>query len=304
MSDQTLLSAPQSESAVDYEAIIVGGGPAGCGCGLWLHRLGVRALLLEGAARFGGLQGRSPYENLWIPGVSGRTGVQVADALHRQMLEAGVPHRLMSPVTGLRRTEGGFDVITADKAGHTQHLRTLHLILATGTRPVAGPYRATDNVAIGPGYPMEKLEVRNRKIAILGGGDNAFDQARFVLQRGAASVSVFSRSAPRAQSLLQDQVPQATVHIGPYTVDQDALTINGEAFDGMGVMYGFEAALPEGLEFKNENGFIDVNRFGETRIACLWACGEVTDYWHPCVTTSAAHGIQVAKQVSRRLGYG
>jgi hypothetical protein len=27
----------------------------------------------------------------------------------------------------------------------------------------------------------------------------------------------------------------------------------------------------------------------------------VTDYWHPCVTTAAAHGIQVAKQIALKL---
>ena len=61
--------------------IIAGGGPAGVACAIWLHKLGADVLLIEAADRLGGLQRRSPYENLWIPGVQGRTGLEVAEAL-------------------------------------------------------------------------------------------------------------------------------------------------------------------------------------------------------------------------------
>lgn len=274
-------------------ALIIGGGPAGCACALWLHKLGIETLLLEASDRLGGLQRLSPYENLWIPGVQGRTGEQVAEALHEHIVAVGVPHRLNTRVT---RIDEGFTVTTDG-----QTFRARHLVLATGTRPAAGPFRPAPNIAIGPGHPMEALEVANRRIAILGGGDNAFDQARFVLQRGAASVTIFSRSAPRAQQVLQDMIPQADIRTGPYQADPDALTVNGEAFDAFGVMYGFEAHVPPGLPATGSNVYVEVDRFGETRTPNLWACGEVTDYWHPCVTTSAAHGVQVAKQISLRL---
>jgi thioredoxin reductase len=46
---------------------------------------------------------------------------------------------------------------------------------------------------------------------------------------------------------------------------------------------------------------VRVDRFGETSQPGVYACGEVTDFWHPCVTTAAAHGVQVAKQISMQL---
>ncbi|MCA1935693.1 MAG: NAD(P)/FAD-dependent oxidoreductase [Asticcacaulis sp.] len=288
-----------------FEAIVIGGGPAGCACALWLHKLGVRALLVEASDALGGLQRRSPYENLWIPGLMGHTGEEVAGALHRHVHAIGVPCQLNSRVSRIEAADGGFRLRVEGEAVRG-HYGTQHLVIATGTQPVRGHFQPAHNVAVGPGYPMENLEVRNCKIAILGGGDNAFDQARFVLQRGAKSVTIFSRTPPRAQPGLQALIPEAKVRIGPYTADQARMTINGEVFDAFGVMYGFAAQLPDGLpqdlELKNENGFIAVNRQGETVVSGLWACGEVTDYWHPCVTTSAAHGIQVAKQISLCLG--
>lgn len=280
----------------NLEALVIGGGPAGCACALWLHRLGVEVLLIEAADRLGGLQRRSPYENLWIPGVTDRTGEQVAEALHTHIVTAGVSHLLQTRVGNIHPTAEGYEVTFG-----TTRVLTKHLIVATGTKPNSGPFQPSDCVAIGPGHPMENIEVRNRKIAILGGGDNAFDQARFVLQRGAKSVTIFTRTTPRAQVVVQTSVPEATVVIGPYQADQRLMTVNGETFDGFGVMYGFEARLPEGLHITNENGYVDVNRQGETSMSNVWACGEVTDYWHPCVTTAAAHGVQVAKQISLRL---
>lgn len=273
------------------QALIIGGGPAGISCAIWLKKLGVECVLLEASARLGGLQTRSPYENLWIPGVQGKTGQQVAAALADHARAAGVDARLNNPVIAVDGHEAttGSGVFTAP-----------YLVIATGSQPRAGGFRAAPDVAIGPGEPMEALEVRGKRIAILGGGDNAFDQARFVRDRG-GEMMIFSRTPPRAQKLLQAMIPDVPMVVGRYLADQDAMTVNGEPFDAFGVMFGFEAVVPDGLTPDLDNGYVRVDRYGETSLPDVYACGEVTGYWHPCVTTSAAHGIQVAKQISLRL---
>lgn len=275
----------------ETHVIIIGGGPAGISCAIWLKKLGVACVLLEASAQLGGLQTRSPYENLWIPGVQGKTGQQVAAALADHAKAAGVDARLNCPVVSVsgQQVTTGDDVFTAS-----------YLVIATGSQPRTGGFHAASNVAIGPGVTMEALEVSGRRVAILGGGDNAFDQARFVRDRG-GEVTIFSRTLPRAQKLLQALIPEVRVVVGEYAADQDAMTVNGDAFDAFGVMFGFEAVAPEGLILALDNGYVRVDRFGETSQSGVYACGEVTDYWHPCVTTSAAHGIQVAKQISLRL---
>ncbi len=272
------------------EAIILGGGPAGIAAAIWLAKLGVDAILLERSGALGGLQRRSPYENLWIPGVQGKTGQEVARALADHAAAAGVEVRLNHAAP-----------VTYNGAYQTGTVSAPCLVIATGTTPRAGRFHPAANVAIGPGEPMEALDVTGKRVAILGGGDNAFDQARFVRDRG-GEVAVFSRGEPRAQRLLRDMIPDVRVVAGAYDARQKTMTVNGEAFDAFGVMYGFEAVVPEGLKPRRLRGYVQVNRFGETSMPGVYACGEVTDYWHPCVTTAAAHGVQVARQIATKLG--
>lgn len=275
------------------QVIIIGGGPAGISCAIWLKQLGVECMLLEASAQLGGLQTRSPYENLWIPGVQGKTGQQVAASLADHAAAVGVDARLNSPVVCV--SADGREVTTAEGI-----FSPPYLVIATGSQLRTGGFTASERIIIGPGEQMEALEVKGKRVAIFGGGDNAFDQARFVRDRG-GEVTIFSRNPPRAHKLLQDMISDVPLVIGSYQADHNAMTVNGEAFSAFGVMFGFVAVVPEGLTLDLDNGYVRVDRFGETSLPGVYACGEVTDFWHPCVTTAAAHGIHVAKQISIRL---
>ena len=275
------------------QVIIIGAGPAGISCAIWLKKLGVECVLLEASTQLGGLQTRSPYENLWIPGVQGLTGQQVAASLAAHAEAAGVKVWLNCPVVS----------ICADSGQATTYKGVFsapYLVIATGSKPRPGDFTASDRIAIGPGVAMEALAVQGKRVAIFGGGDNAFDQARFVRDRG-GEVTIFCRRAPRAQKRLQTLIADVPVRVGPYEADQTAMTVNGDVFDAWGIMFGFDAVVPDGLTLDLDNGYVRVDRFGETSLPGVYACGEVTDYWHPCVTTAAAHGIQVAKQISKQL---
>ena len=284
------------------DVIVVGGGPAGAACALWAHQLGLRVLLVEAGPALGGLQRRSPYTNRWLPGVPGRTGQQVAASLQDHVMSAGVPHVLDFAVTSIRR--GAAPWWWEVSNGQVTH-RGQHVVIATGSRPRHGGFVENEHVGIGPGVSMERLEVAGRRVAIFGGGDNAFDQAGFALRRGAASVEVFCRRAPRAQPLLLKQVAPENVHIGPFEVDQAAMTVDGRGFDVIGVQYGFEASIPAGLRLALDDGCIEVDRHGAVPgLPGLYAAGEVTNFLHPCVATAYAHGVQVAKAIQNASAAG
>ncbi len=74
----------------DQQVTIIGGGPAGISCAIWLKQLGISPLLLEADNQLGGLQTRSPYKNLWIPGVQGKTGQEIAHDLANHVKAVGV----------------------------------------------------------------------------------------------------------------------------------------------------------------------------------------------------------------------
>lgn len=74
------MSPPSAEATSrPFDAVVIGGGPAGSSCALWLKGLGYEPLLIEARERLGGLQAESPYRNAWIVALPEATGFGVAD---------------------------------------------------------------------------------------------------------------------------------------------------------------------------------------------------------------------------------
>src|SRR5687767_12496527 len=69
---------------------IIGGGPAGMSCALWLHNYGLRPIIIEREPDLGGLAGRNPYRNDWLLGRPGLTGRQHAQEFVRHIGQAAV----------------------------------------------------------------------------------------------------------------------------------------------------------------------------------------------------------------------
>src|SRR6516165_6243692 len=51
---------------------IIGGGPAGMSCALWLHNYGLKPVIIEQADALGGMARLSPYPNAWLLGERGK----------------------------------------------------------------------------------------------------------------------------------------------------------------------------------------------------------------------------------------
>jgi thioredoxin reductase len=287
--------AVPSLPSVRTRALVVGGGPAGVAATLWLHQMGVSVLLVDAQQRLGGLQAVDPYENLWVPGIQGLSGLDLATRMDQHVSALGCSVRRGQRVERIAPAGDGYIATLGDGSV----IESAYVVVATGSRPRTGGLRPSDAVAFGPGLPLEQLQVTGRRVAILGGGDNAFDAARFVQLRRPKCTRLFSRAAPRAQQLLRDRVDPSIVRVGPFVVDQAAMTVNGEHFDFISVQFGFEANGVRGLPLKQRSGCIAVDRCAETGLPGVFACGEVTGYWHPCVVTSWAHGIQAAKSIAR-----
>lgn len=280
--------------------VVIGAGPAGAACALWLHQLGCPVLLVDRNAYSGGLQRFSPYENLWIPTVRGLRGQDIAGRLHEHLHDVGVPMRLGLEVRHVgQRTPGGFRI----ECGDGDVLECDYAVIATGTRFKAAGFTPSERLSIGPGRDFEAVDVGGKSVAVLGGGDNAFDAYRFAMDRGAARCRIFARTL-RAQHKLQALVGLQHVQTGPFTVDAPSSTVNGEAFDVISVQFGFEPVVPGGLQGleRSREGYLKADLWGVTGIDGLYAAGEVTQTLHPCVTTSMAHGVQVAKHIQGRLG--
>ncbi|MBV7484693.1 NAD(P)/FAD-dependent oxidoreductase [Bordetella sp. BOR01] len=293
-----------------YDAVIVGGGPAGASCAIWLARLGLAPLLVEADARLGGLSNDNPFVDDWIAVLPGVTGQQVAANIADSVRAAGVPAHLGTYARHARRTAGGFQV-DLDAGAASTAVQARALVIASGVRARGLPGYPADTawpgVFVGPGSSIMAQDYAGLSVAVLGGGDNAYENFVYVRNRGARSVHLYARSV-RAQHQWVARAGQDGVRVGPYRVDPAARTVDGRAYDLILVFYGWEpqAAFADGLGLQRDaRGYIRTDiATAEASVPDVYAIGEVAHRMHPCVATSLADGVVAAKAIQRRWERG
>lgn len=286
-----------------YDAAIIGGGPGGCSAAIWLKMLGFRPVLVEQKPHLGGLQSISPYENPWIATSPFVTGHDVAGAMQKSVIvQHNIPTLLNARVTAVDGADQNFQ-LTFQLNGVLSQLRARKVVLATGVRPVAGGLAETEHLLIGPGRKIAEASLEGRRVAILGGGDNAGENYFFVKSRGAAEVKLFARSLRMRLEFLKNLLA-GDVTLGTYLVNSEAMTVNGQSFDYILVFYGwrtcldFVSSLPLG---KTDKGMVLTGANCETSVPGVFAIGESAAGMHPCCVTAMADGVVAAKAIQAQL---
>lgn len=303
--------AMQDESI--HDAVIIGAGAAGASCAVWLARLGFSPLLIEAGAKVGGLCLAHPFPDDWNASLPMHTGPQVAENFAISLRRAQVPLLLSQRVSAVRACDQGFAVTT--HSGLV--LKGRHVVLATGTRArglsdgetesVADRSRPFPGVLVGPGDHVVAECFQGRRVAVLGGGDNGFENALYALEHGAAEVHIYARTV-RAQQQFVRRMPADSVVLGSYEVDPRARRVNGSGYDLVLVFYGWEprVGFADDLNLaRTGRGFIDIDA-ATTQTSCegVYAIGEVTQRSHPCVVTAMADGVAAAKAIQARIESG
>lgn len=172
--------------------LVVGAGPAGCAAAIQCRRLGLRPILVEASGVPGGLVREARrIENL--PALEAPvTGPEFARRLAAALTRSGIEPmpwevRSVTPLHG-----GGFLSETANGP-----LESAAVILATGTRPV-GFDIAGEHPPLLRSFLDLPPELRGLRIAVIGGGEAAFDYALHA-----------SDSSAEVELLVRDGVPSA-----------------------------------------------------------------------------------------------
>lgn len=250
-----------------------------------------------------------PFADDWNVSLPGHTGPQVAQNFLVSLERAQVPVMLSTPVQSVQENSDGFLVKTADG----RVLRGRYVVLATGTRArgLDAGIRSTGSreqpypgVLIGPGDHVVAQDFKGLKVAVLGGGDNGFENALYAIDHGALEVTIFARSI-RAQRQFVKRMPAEHVVLGDYEVDPWARRVNGRAYDLIMVFYGWEPCVnfAENLALKrSERGYIQTD-ISSAQTSCngVYAVGEVAQRFHPCVVTAMADGVTAAKAIQARI---
>ena len=168
------------------------------------------------------------------------------------------------------------------------------------------------------GKPGTDLESH---VAVIGGGDNAFDVSRMLAEKG-VRVSVIMRSkSPRAQPLLVQRLhpyqasglvqvmPGRTIEALDDAGSRVSVRLNGggeiEA-DHVVLLFGYrpntnETWLIELALATDAGGYLVIDGNMETSCRGAFAAGDVANPAHPCIATALASGAIAARQIAKRL---
>ena len=196
-----------------YDAVIIGGGPAGLTALLYAGRAGLRAALFERAFPGGQMTTTTRIEN--YPGFAeGIDGMALAQAMEAQARATGAEVRY-DEILRLSRDDAD-DAYAVHLRSET--LKTRALVLCMGATPkklgIADEERLT-GAGISYCATCDGAFFKGKSVAVIGGGDTAAEDALYLARNGSDVHLIHRRDRLRAQAHLARRVqetPGITVH--------------------------------------------------------------------------------------------
>ena len=311
---------------------IIGGGPAGMSCALWLHNYGLHPVIIEKERALGGIARMSPYPNEWLLGQRGKTARENAAEFAAHIHELGIETWLGATTRRLRRQNSGRWRLDASGGPAARSLSGAGIVIATGTRFAGEEWldrvknarrmAGTGRLHLGASAVGEPGADLGSHVAIIGGGDNAFDVSRMLAEKG-VRVSVIMRSkSPKAQPLLVERLRRHQASglvqlMAERTVEalDDAGSRLGIRLRGGGeievdhvvLLFGYrpntnDPWLAELAPATDARGYLLVDGNMETSCRGAFAAGDVANPADPCIATALASGAIAARRIAKRLG--
>ncbi|HXG42360.1 MAG TPA: thioredoxin-disulfide reductase [Dehalococcoidia bacterium] len=301
--------------ALEYDIVIVGGGPAGLAAGLYAARARRRTALLEKGVIGGQISLTETIEN--YPGIESIGGFDLAQAMLRQAESYGLETHYVA-ATGLEQADGKWVVRTDE-----EEFVAKAVIITAGADynrlGVPGEERLTGR---GVSYcaTCDAAFFKDEEVAVVGGGDAAMDEGLFTARYAAKVYVIHRRDQLRASRILQERAfANPKMHFIWNTVVTEIL--GEEAVEGArlrNVVTGEETVLPvkavfifighhpntdwlKGLVPMDNGGHIVVNEWMETGLPGLFAAGDVRKNAARQVVTSAGDGATAAIAADRYI---
>ena len=298
-----------------YEAVIIGGGPAGLTAGIYLMRAGIRTVLLEKQPTGGAALNTEHIEN--YPGFpEGISGAELMRRMADQARRLGLEIKEFSEAVGLAHKNGVFET-TVDKESY----RSLGVIAAMGTEPAKLGIPGEETlVGRGVSYcaTCDGMFFRGLEVAVIGGGDSALSEALTLANIAAKVYLVHRRDRFRGQQILQDRAakngkiefllnraPSAingTKQVESVTL-RDTLTNETSDLKVSGV-FMYVGLRPQtvflgGLADRDEPGFVITGEGLETRTPGLFAAGDVREKTLRQISTAVGDGALAAVSLEK-----
>lgn len=296
-----------------YDALVIGGGPAGMTAAIYLKRANLNVALIEKGAPGGKMTETYLIEN--YPGFPLINGADLALAMYQQIVNLNIPH-LYGEVKAVEKNKDGFIV----KTDYEEH-PAAKVIVATGTvsRKLHIP---GENEYLGKGISFcavcDGSLYKDKVVAVIGGGNSAFEESIY-LSRLVKHVHIIVRSSRyRAEEALIKKVealPNVTTHkenetiafLGNSSLEKVKLfdkTKNVEwelPVDGVFIYIGFDPATQflKPLGVLDQDGYIVVDENFESQVKGLYGAGDCLTKKTRQIATATGDGASAASALIR-----
>jgi thioredoxin reductase (NADPH) len=297
--------------------IIIGSGPAGLTAAVYAARANLEPLLIEGAEPGGQLTLTTMVEN--YPGFpEGIMGPQLMEDMKKQARRFGA--EIMSGyVDKVEFRESPFKVFVDD-----QEFEGETVIISTGSSAKLlglGNERRLMGHGVSTCATCDGFFFRAKKIAVVGGGDSAMEEATFLTKFATDVALIHRRDEFRASKIMQDRaLANPKINVRYNTIVQDVLgdeavsgirvqdlkedTTSELELDGVFIAIGHNpnTGIFEGQIDLDEKGYVLTKPDSTaTNVPGVYACGDVQDPVFKQAVTAAGSGCMAAMEAEKFL---
>ncbi len=291
------------------DLIIIGSGPAGLTAAIYAARADLKPLVIEGTQPGGQLTITTEVEN--FPGFpEGIQGPELMERMRQQAQRFGSEH-VFDLVTRVDFSKRPFKVWVGD----TKH-EAKAVIVSTGASARwlgLESEKRLQGRGVSACATCDGFFFRDMKVAVVGGGDSAVEEATFLTRFAREVVIVHRRNELRASAVMRERAsrdPKISFlwdSIPEEIVGDDVVTgmkvrnvktgaVSTVPFDGVFLAIGH---TPNTEVFKgqldlDEKGYLKVERMTHTNIPGVFGCGDVVDTRYRQAITAAGWGAMAA----------
>lgn len=302
---------------MEYDLIIVGGGPAGLTAGLYGARGGLRTLLLERSMPGGQAAMTERIEN--YPGYpQGIGGPELMMSFMEQAMRFGLEFKTEEA----KRVD--FSLLHKLVETENENYTAPAVIIATGSRPrfldVPGE-KEFHGRGVSYCATCDGAFFREKKVLVAGGGDSALEEALFLTKYAREVVLVHRRDQLRAAKVIQHRAEKnpklrlildtvvENINGGTKGVEQVMLRnkktgeMKAEPADGVFVFVGNipNTAFLTGILDLSAEGYIKTGEMLKTPVPGVFAAGDVREKFLRQVSTAVGDGAEAAMAAERYI---